>query len=93
MTGITETYEKELWEELNALLADTVPQGAGPEAAQRSMVLAAMGQDSEIQDLYEQVRMVARIEAGYLRERMEEDNPVSTIRQRLRLPVKDGQKA
>lgn len=87
MSGATEPYERQLWEELNALLADAVPEGASQEDAERMMVLAVMGHDSEIHDLYERVRRLARTGAGYLRERMEEDNPVSALRQRLRLSL------
>ncbi len=93
MTGVTVAYERQLWKELNALLADAPPPGSNPEEAMRTMVLAVMGHDREIQDLYEQVRRLARTQAGYLRDRMEEDNPVSTIRQRLRLSVEAGQQA
>ena len=34
-----------------------------------------MDGDSEIADLYKQVRLIAWSGAGYLRERMEDDNP------------------
>lgn len=93
MTGVTETYERRLWEKLNGLLADVVPEDASPEGAERMKVLAVMGHDAEIGDLYEQVRRLARSRAGYLRERMEEDNPVSALRQRLRFPAETGKQA
>lgn len=91
MTGATEPYEQQLWEELNALLADAIPEGATREDAERMILLAVMGHDTEIHDLYQQVRMLARTQSGYLRERMAEDNPVSAVRQRLRFPVEPGQ--
>jgi hypothetical protein len=91
--GLTEAYERRLWEELNSLLAEAIPEGASPQDAERVVLLAVMGHDAEIRDLYEQVRRLARTEAGYLRERMEEDNPVSAVRQRLRLPLESGKQA
>ena len=93
MTDVTETEERQLWEELNRLLTEAVPPGSSPEEAERSQVLAAMGHDREVHDLYEQVRKLARTRAGYLRDRLDEENPVSTIRQRLRLSVEAGQQA
>lgn len=93
MTGVTEIYERRLWEELNGLLAGVVPEGAGSKDAERMKVLAVMGHDVEIQDLYERIRRLARCRAGYLRERMEEDNPVSAVRQRLRFPIETGKQA
>jgi hypothetical protein len=93
MTGVTEAYERQLWEELNALLTEAIPQGVSPEEADRVVLLAVMGHDREIQDLYERVKRLARTEAGFLRERMEEDNPVAAVRQRLRFPLQSGQQA
>jgi hypothetical protein len=91
--GVTEAYERRLWDELNSLLADAIPEGASEEDARRAVLLAVMGQDAEIHDLYEQVRRLARRQAGYLRERLEDDNPVSAARQRLRFPLESGQQA
>jgi hypothetical protein len=91
MKGVTEAYERQLWEELNGLLAEAIPEGVSREDAQRVVLLAVMGHDREIQDLYERVRRLARTEAGYLRERMQEDNPVAAVRQRLRFSLESGQ--
>jgi hypothetical protein len=81
--AITDAYERRLWDELNLLLADAAPKGACREDAERSFLLAVTGHDAEIADLYWRVQRLARTEQGYLRERMEEDNPVSAIRRRL----------
>ena len=82
--GLTEEYERQLWEELNLLLADVVPEGASEQDAERMFLLAVTGHDAEIADLYWQVRQLARDGGeGYLRERLEEDNPISAVGQRL----------
>jgi hypothetical protein len=81
--GGSEDYERQLWDELNSLLADVVPPEATEAEAEDAIFVAVMGADSEIADLYKQVRMIAWIGAGYLRERMDDDNPVSAVRQRL----------
>jgi hypothetical protein len=91
--GVTEACERQLWKELNALLVEAIPEGANREDAERVVLLAVMGHDAEIRGLYEQVRRLARTEAGYLRERMEEDNPVAAVRQRLRFSLESGQQA
>lgn len=84
MIAVTEDYERQLWEELNALLADAVPQDATEEEAERSVMLAIMGHDTEIHQLHETVRRLARERpAGYLRAKLDEDNPVSRARRRL----------
>ena len=84
MTSLaTEVHERQLWEELNSLLADAVPDGASEAQAEDAILLAVMGHDAEIHELYEQVKRLARDEAGYLRERLEEDNPISRVRRRL----------
>jgi hypothetical protein len=93
VTGVTEAYERQLWEELNGLLAEAIPEGASREEAERVVLLAVMGHDTEIQNLYERVKRLARTEAGYLRERMEEDNPVSAVRKRLRFSLESGKQA
>lgn len=96
MTGVTEAYERRLWEELNTLLLEAIPEGAlpegaSPEEARRALVVEVMGGDAEIKNLYERVLRLARTEAGYLRKRMGEHNAVSAIRRSLRLPVRVGQ--
>lgn len=68
-TAATEPYEQRLWDELNSLLADAVPEGASESQAEDAILLAVMGHDSEIHALYEQVKRLARDRAGYLRER------------------------
>jgi hypothetical protein len=81
--GVTDEYERHLWEELNTLLADAVPDDASGEEAQRAVRVAAMGADLEIADLYERVWLMALEGAPYLRGKLSEDNPVSAIRGRL----------
>lgn len=83
MRANTEGYERQLWEELNSLLADAVPEDAREEEAERAIMLAIMGHDSEIHILHQTIRKLARARSGYLRERLEEDNPVSRARRRL----------
>ncbi|HEX5989182.1 MAG TPA: hypothetical protein VFY75_03085 [Solirubrobacterales bacterium] len=80
---VAEEYERRLWDELNLLLVDAVPDGATKAQAEDAILLAVMGHDAEIHELYEQVRKLARDKAGYLRERLEEDNPISRVRHRL----------
>lgn len=81
--AVTEAYEQRMWEELNALLAETAPADGGPEAAERAYFLAISGHDAEIADLYWKVRRLSGIERGYLRNRLDEDNPVAAISRRL----------
>jgi hypothetical protein len=83
MIAVTPEYEERLWEELNALLVDAVPEGATGEEAERTVMLAIMGHDSEAHDLHQTVRRLARERDGYLRRKLEEDNPVSRARRRL----------
>ncbi len=80
---VTEPYEKRLWDELNSLLADAVPEGASEEEAENAILLALMGHDPEIYKLYEQVKRLVRAKAGYLHDRLEEDNPIARARRRL----------
>lgn len=82
-TVLTEPHEQRLWGELNSLLADAVPEGASEEEAEDAILLAVMGHDPEAHELYEQVKRLARDKAGYLRERLEEDNPIARVRRRL----------
>jgi len=82
-TVVTEGYERQLWDELNTLLADAVPEEAGEEESEDIVLFALMGRDPQVHRLYEQVRRLARDRAGYLRERLEEDNPVARVRRRL----------
>lgn len=84
MIAVTEDYERQLWKELNLLLADTVPDDASGDEAERSIMLAIMGHDTEIHQLHETVHRLARERpAGYLRGKLDEDNPVSRARRRL----------
>lgn len=78
-----EEHEQRLWEELNSLLADAVPDGASEAQAEDCILLAIMGHDTEIGDLYAQVKRLARDAPGYLRDKLEEDNPVTRVRRRL----------
>lgn len=84
MKGFTEGYEERLWEELNSLLIQVVPQGANAENAERAIMLALIGHDAEIADLYQRIRRLARTERGFLYERMQEDNPVAIIERQVR---------
>jgi hypothetical protein len=79
MRAVTEDYEQQLWEELNSLLADAVPENASEDDAERAIMLAIMGHDTEIHNLHQTVRR----RSGYLRGKLEEDNPVSRARRRL----------
>jgi hypothetical protein len=81
--GVNEDYERQFWEELNSLLAEVVPSEGTEAEAEDAILVSVMGGDSEIANLYKQVRMLAWSSAGYLRERMEDDNPVSAVRRRL----------
>lgn len=84
MRIVTEDSERQLWEELTKLLADAVPDGASGDQAERSIMLAIMGHDTEIHRLHEKVRRLARDRpAGYLQGKLDEDNPVSRARRRL----------
>jgi hypothetical protein len=80
---VTEAYEQRLWEELNDLLADKVPEGATQRQADDAILFAVLGRDDQAGELYRQVRALAKRQAGYLRERMEEDNPVAAVHRRL----------
>lgn len=82
--AVTEDYERQLWEELNSLLADVVPDDARPDDAERSIMLAIMGHDTEIHGLHETVhRLAGERPGGYLRDKLDEDNPVTAARRRL----------
>jgi hypothetical protein len=82
--AVTPEYEQQLWKELNSLLADAVPEDAKSDDAERAIMLALMGHDTEIHGLHETVRRLARERpAGYLRGKLDEDNPVTAARRRL----------
>jgi uncharacterized protein YebE (UPF0316 family) len=83
MKAITKEYEQQLWKELNHLLADAVPEDASKDEGERTVMLAIMGHDTEIHALYEEVRRLARDRDGYLRGKLEENNPLSRARRRL----------
>lgn len=88
MNAVTEEYEQQLWEELNSLLADVVPEDAGEDEAVRVIMLAMMGHDREITALHKTITRLAREgrhegAQGYLRQKLEEDNPVTQARRRL----------
>lgn len=82
--SITEEYERQLWKELNTLLADAIPDDATKDEGERTVMLALMGHDSEISDLYKQILDLAIAGGeGYLRGKLKEDNPVTAARRRL----------
>jgi transcriptional regulator with XRE-family HTH domain len=82
--GVTEDDERQLWDEFNALLAETVPNGASGPRAERAIMRALMVHDSEIAELHNTVTRVSRTGGqGYLAGRLEEDNSVSRARRRL----------
>lgn len=81
---VTEEDERQLWDELNSLVADAVPDGVGAvEELYDDILFAVMGRHPEIHGLYERVRKLARDRAGYLRERLTEDNPIARVRRRV----------
>lgn len=79
----TAQHERQLWDELNSLLPEVVPEGATEPEAVDAIALAFMGHDKEVRELYERVKRLARDRAGYLRQRLEEDNPITRARRRL----------
>ncbi|HET7588677.1 MAG TPA: hypothetical protein VFK14_00615 [Solirubrobacterales bacterium] len=81
--AVTEGYERRLWEELNLLLADAVPPDATPAEAEDAVVRALTVPLTETSDLYGRIKRLAYTERGYLRERMDEDNPVTAARRRM----------
>jgi hypothetical protein len=84
MIAVTEEYERQLWEELNALLVDAIPADATKDEGERVVMLALMGHDSEICGLYRQILDLAIAGGqGYLRGKLKEDNPVTAARRRL----------
>jgi hypothetical protein len=89
--GVPDAYDSPAMAGTELALVDAVSPGASTGDAERVVLLAVMGHDGEIHDPYQRVSRLAPTGAGYLRERMEEDNPVSAIRQRLRLPFEAGQ--
>jgi hypothetical protein len=83
MRAVTEDYEQRLWEELNLLLADAVPDDANQAEAEDAVVKALRVPLTDTSELYERIKRLARSERGYLRERMEEDNPITAARRRM----------
>jgi hypothetical protein len=84
LQGVTEDYERQLWEELNKLLADAIPADASGDDALNAMVALVNGADTEIRELYSQVRTIAWEQGeGYLWERLREDNPIAVVKRRL----------
>jgi hypothetical protein len=81
--AVTEAYEERLWEELNLHLADAVPDDATEAEAQDAVVRALTVPLTDTYDLYERIKTLARTERGYLRERMEEDNPITAATRRM----------
>lgn len=80
----TEDDERQVWDRLSSLLPEAVPDGASESEAEDSIVLACMGHDREIHGLYEQVKRLARAgEGGYVRMKLEEDNPIARVHRRL----------
>jgi hypothetical protein len=84
LQGVTEEYERQLWEELNKLLADAIPAEASGDDAVDAMVALVIGADTEIAELYAQVRTIAWEQGeGYLWEKLRDDNPIATVKRRL----------
>lgn len=84
MNTVTDGYEQQLWEELNILLAEVVPDCATKDQAERAIMLAVLGHDPAVADLHDTIVRLAREgEQGYLRAKLDEDNPVSRARRRL----------
>jgi hypothetical protein len=84
LQGVTEDYERQLWEELNKLLADAIPAEASGDDAVDAMVALVNGADAEIAELYAQVRSIVWEQGeGYLWERLREDNPIAAVKRRL----------
>lgn len=81
--AVTEGYEQRLWEELNLHLADEIPDDATPAEAEDAVVKALRIPFTDTYELYERIKRLARVERGYLRERMEEDNPITAARRRM----------
>jgi hypothetical protein len=81
--AVTEAYEERLWEELNLLLADAVPADATPAEAEDAIVRALTVPLTDTSDLYERITTLARTERGYLRTRMDEDNPITAATRRI----------
>jgi hypothetical protein len=75
--GVTPEYERRLWDDLNELLADLVPEDATPEEGQRVVDLAIRGHCTEVSGLYLRIRETANdLGSGYLWDRLHDDNPV-----------------
>jgi hypothetical protein len=89
LQGVTEDYEQQLWEELNKLLADAIPAETSGDDAVNAMVALVNGADTEIAELYAQVRTIAWEQCeGYLWERLREDNPIAAVKRRLSIHLR-----
>ncbi len=84
ITAATDEYERGLWEELLSLVSDVVPDGATDDEKDRAIMVALLGHVPEVHQLHETARRLARDQpAGYIRAKMDEDNPISRARIRL----------
>lgn len=83
MKAVTGGYEERLWEELNLHLADAVPADATQAEAEDAVTRALTVPLTDTYELYERVTRLVRTERGFLRERMEEDNPITTATRRM----------
>lgn len=71
LQGVTEEYERQLWDELNKLLADEIPAEISGDEAIDATVALVNGASTENPRLYDQIRLMAWEEGeGYLHERL-----------------------
>lgn len=83
MTSVaTEEQERQLWDELTSLLVDVVPSAVETDDLD-AILFAVTGRDPKLHALYQRVRKMARTKPGYLRDRLEEDNPIAKVRRRV----------
>lgn len=85
--GVTEAYERRMWEELNTLLTDVAEESEGDP--QEAIVFALAGGNEEITSLYKQIRELSR-RSGYLSDRVEEDTPAAVAIRRLQSGYSDS---
>jgi hypothetical protein len=86
--GVTEEYERHLWDELNALLADVAEGSEGdPEDA---ILFAMLGGNSEVRKVYLRLRKLARERPGHLRDQLEGGNPIATAQRRMQSGYRDS---